>query len=202
MHLPSYIDNICRIGFYAKLDSSGFRQDGSFYYGRQIHKLEIKDSTASDFLFKETLERVEKGIIGFEHGRQINHKAVEIFQSCLEFCRQHNIHVICVMPPFADAVYERMINSDNHTYIKDIEPALLHIAETESIELYVYHHASACGSSDEEFIDGRHGSEKTYLRILLDILSRESVLNSVCHPHMLQQKLETSARHYQLFDSL
>lgn len=192
-------DNIFRVGLYAHLDSSGFRRDGSFYYGRQIYKLEHNDSTASDFQFNETLARVENGIIGFEHGDRLYEKAVDVFESCIQFCQEHQIKLVCFLPPFADDVYERMLTNGNHSYLKYIEPAIAELASTYQFEFYVYNSVSACGSNDRECIDGRHGSETTYARILLDMLERHSVLNEVCSRNELQDKINKSQNRYQIY---
>mgnify|MGYP006288711967 CR=1 FL=1 len=192
-------EKIYKIGLYAHLDSSGFRNDGSFFYGRQIQKLEQGDSTASDHNFAETLRRVEKGIIGFEHGDHINERAFVLLEQLLSFCEHNSINVICFMPPFADVVYERMLSNHNHAYLSLIEPKIRYIQRLHQFEFYAYHHAPACGSSDDEFIDGRHGSEKAYLRILLDMLKNCSELNNATNPMELQKALSGSNSRYTIF---
>ncbi len=192
-------DDIFKVGLYARLDSSGFRQDGSFYYGRQISRLENNDPTASDFQFAETLARVEDGIIGFEHGDQFNENAVKVFEDCLLFCQQHHIYVICFLPPFADVVYKRMKENGNHTYLNQIESQISKLQKEYDFDFFVYNQVSDCGSTDNECIDGRHGSEKTYARLLIDMLQNGSILNDVCCSLNLQHALDDSKSRYRIF---
>ena len=188
------------IGLNALINNAGFRNDGSMQYGSQIEKLVRNDSTAEDYNYKDTFNRIEKGNRRFEYGEKTYDKSILILDEFLFFCKNNNIKVIGILPPFADKVYDRMVASNNYQYIDKIFPAIKPIFEKYNFELYEYNSAKSCNSSDMETVDGFHGGEKTYQKILIDILEHSSALNEVCDLKKLKKDLDISINNYVVYD--
>ena len=157
-----------RIGINANLKNSGFRNDGSLYYGSEIEKLIHKDSTSEDYNYKNTFQRIENGNKRFNYGNIIRQKSVVELAMFLHFCHANKINVIAFLPPFADQVYQKMQKSGHYGYLNDIYPKLKPIFKKYQFELYDYSSVSLCHSDDGETLDGFHGSEVTYQKLLID----------------------------------
>jgi len=188
-----------RIGCNALYKNSGFRNDGSFYYGEQIKKLLIKDSTCSDYKFKSTFSRINKGNERFEYGSIPNPKAFEELDKFLDFCQKNTIKVILVMPPFAKATYNKMLASGNYDYIQYIPKKCDIFAIKKGFEFYDFSSPTTINSNDSEFIDGFHGSEKVYLRLLIKMLESKSILTQKTNIVKLQNDLNNSKSNYQVY---
>ena len=90
-----------------------------------------------------------------------------------------NIFVIAILPPFADAVNKKMKEIGKYHYQEVIYPTLKPIFDSYGFELWEGSHLSTYNSNDKEAIDGFHGGEVSYLRLLIYILEKGSVLNNV-----------------------
>jgi hypothetical protein len=190
---------IYRIGYNAVYKNSGFRNDGSFYYGEQIKKLIANDSTCSDYNFKGTFLRIDKGINRFEHGKTINYKAVEELSKFLNFCKERKIKVVLILPPFPEATCKRMVLSGNYNYINTIPEKCRILAKKNGFEFYDFTNPKSCNAFDREFVDGFHGSEKVYLKMLIKILESESVLNKFVKIERIKRDLTESISDYQVY---
>ena len=188
-----------RIGCKALYKNSGFRNDGSFYYGQQIQKLLIKDSTCSDYNFKNTFSRIDRGIKLFEYGNTPNPKAFEELEKFLDYCQNNSIMVVLIMPPFAKATYNKMLTSGNYKYIQHIPEKCNILAKKYGFEFYNFTAPIAINSDDNEFIDGFHGSEKVYLKMLINIMGTKSILNKESNIDKLKKDLDASISDYQVY---
>jgi hypothetical protein len=92
-----------------------------------------------------------------------------------------------------------MKENGHHTYLNQIEPEISKLQKKYDFEFFVYNQVSDCGSTDDECIDGRHGSEKTYTRLLIDMLQNGSMLKNVCCPLELQHALDDSQSRYRIY---
>lgn len=188
-----------RIGYNAVYKNSGFRNDGSFYYGNQIHKLITNDPTRSDYNFKSTFTKIDQGIDRFEYGKKPNPKAFVALEKFLHFCKKNSINVVLVLPPFADSVFTKMLSGGNYKYFQDFFEKCNSIAEENGFEFYNFTSPTAIKSKDNEFIDGFHGSEKVYLKMLIKMLGTESILNKKTNIDRLQKDLNNSISDYQVY---
>ncbi|MBJ2174570.1 hypothetical protein JBL43_10000 [Aureibaculum sp. A20] len=188
------------VGLNARINSTGFRNDGSMYYGNQINKLLISDTSAEDYLYQDTFTRIENGNRRFEYANVINLKALEVLNELLSYCHQRNIKVVAILPPFADKVYDKMISSNNYNYIQEISPKITPIFKKYNFEVFQFNTVRICNSSDNETIDGFHGGEKTYLKMLIKILEKGSILNNSCDLEKLREDLNNSINNYLVYD--
>ncbi|MDO4228177.1 MAG: hypothetical protein Q4C98_00010 [Capnocytophaga sp.] len=179
------------IGLNARLNSKGFVKDGSFYYGKQIEYLLTGDNRADDYLFQDTFSRIEQGNRRFEKGDNLNEVALQEVDKILTFLKNNNIKVIGFIPPFADAVYKKMNESGQYKYMDTLGMSLKQVFEKHNFELWDMTVLSQYNSNDDEVIDGFHGSEVTYLRMLIHMVENGSELKKCVNIDKLHRNLQT-----------
>lgn len=190
-----------RVGFSAVCREQGFRNDGSYLYGGI--DLDISDPRHRDFGFAGTLKQVAGGKGRFAWGATPSEPALRETDALLDFCRAHGIDVIGFMPPHPHKVWEAMqALGERYAYIEKLVPALRQRFEARGFEFYDFSDFAMLGAPDGEAIDGFHGSERTYLRLLVAMLESGSRLNAVTDLPSLQTVLATSTRHTSLFSEL
>jgi hypothetical protein len=193
-------DSVKRIGLNAIVNNKGFRNDGSMHYGDQITKLINKDSTANDFNYYDTFQRIEGGNMRFEYGSEINDKALQHLDSFLAFCKTNNIHVVGFLPPFANKVNEKMEETEQYGYEKDIYPGSLPIFQKYGYELWNLTYLNTYGSDDTETLDGFHGGEVTYQKMLIYMVENGSILKEYTDITRLIKDLNHKKNDYVVYD--
>ncbi len=189
-----------RIGINAVFNSSGFRNDGSFYYGGQIEKLICKDETANDYNYANTLDRISKGDRLFQHGNKVNKKALLELDRILQFCDSKQIKVAAFLPPFADKVNDKLNKSGNYKYMDSIYLKSINLFRNYNYELYDFSKLETINSNDHETIDGFHGGEVTYLNLLIKILESDSNLNNISNIEQLRLNLENRKNRFEAYE--
>lgn len=190
---------VIRIGLNGIMNHKGFRNDGSFNYGRQIDQLLDGDPGVRDHGFEDTLGRVRQGANRFNYGDAIDEAAVGKVSELLEFCKTRRIHVVAILPPFADCVYAAMQQSQKHEYLQQLLPRLQPLFAQHDFELHAFPDMSSCGSSDAEAVDGFHGGEVCYLRLLLQLTERHSRLAEYIDPDQLRSDLKSAVNRYAVY---
>lgn len=171
-------DEIVRIGMNANVNNKGFRNDGSMYYGTQIKKLLENDKEANDFGFNDTYKRINDGNRRMQHGEKINQNAINEISVFLQLCFKNNIKVVGFLPPFAKQIKNKMKYSNNYLYLEKIMVNCMKEFDKYDFELYDLSDITQFGVIDSNFIDGIHGSEITYLNMLIYMLENGSILNN------------------------
>jgi hypothetical protein len=189
-----------KIGLHANISNTGLRNDGSFFYGDQIKKLINNDKTANDYNYSDTYDRIEKGDRRFQFGQSVNNKAVLELNELLKYCKSQQINVIAFLPPFADKVYQQMINSRKYPYLENIFNSIKPIFDNHNYEIYDFSMVSLCGSNDNETIDGFHGGDVTYQKILISMLDSMSILNKVTNINRLKNDMIYKKNNYLIYD--
>ncbi len=181
-----------QIGLTAAVKKNGFRSDGSYYSG-QIKSHPEEDQ---DYQFKNTLDRIAKATKRFEYAQQINSRAVNELDSFLTFCKVNNIHVVSFLPPYANKILSVMRSKGNdYAYLDKIMPALKPVFEKHRLNVFDFTDLSTIQAGDEEVLDGFHGSEKIYLRMMIQMANKDSILAKSCDVPALQHLLNQSYSH-------
>jgi len=181
-----------KVGLNAWVNNTGMRNDGSYLYGHIINNPEITNAEK----FSETFDRILTGNNKFQYGQTINPLAINFLSDFLDFCLTHEIQVIAFLPPFPNEVYARMMCSGRYTYLGKIDATIKPLFLTRGFEFYNFSKGSQCQSDDSEFIDGFHGGELTYLRIMISILNAGSQLNFVSDKEKLINDLQSASNAY------
>lgn len=190
-----------KIGLNAKMKNTGFRNDGTMYYGDQIMKLMNKDPAANDFNYSNTLDRIKQGNRRFQYCKSVNEKALSKLNELLKYCKDQQINVIAFLPPFADKVYDKMQESGQYVYLKEIYHKIKPLFDKYNYEIYDFSKVSLCNSNDNETIDGFHGGEVTYQKLLISMLDSSSILSQVTSIKKLKNDLLKKKNNYIVYDN-
>lgn len=200
LFLPRKRDNIPCIGLNAIVEGTGFRSDGSALYGKQVRKLLAGDTTAADYNYQETFGYIGQGTMRFNYGDRINEKALPELEKLMQFCKTNGIKLVAFLPPYADKVNEQMQATGRYTYIQAIYPAISPVFAQYGFEVYDFSSLGSVGSNDAETLDGFHGGELTYLKILIKMLESNSVLNNVTSVERLRNDLKHPLNRYAVYE--
>ena len=161
------------IGFNGCIKNDGFMLDGSYYYGEIYRRPEER----RDYQFSNSFERMKKGDSPFVWGQEIEIETIKQLTSLLQYCVKHNIYVIGFLPPFAPSVCKRMKDSGNYSYIDKIPASCKEIFDAYGYECYNYTNNEGLTVIDDNFIDGFHGSDIVYGKILNNMIKHKSRIN-------------------------
>lgn len=167
---------ITKIGLNALVNNKGFRNDGSIYYGSQIEMLLEDDTLANDYNYSDTYDRIKNGNRRFQYGREISEDVLVKLEELLQFCRENQIYVIGFIPPFANKVSEKITETGKYKYVKSIHPNAKKYFKKYGFELWDLQNLAKYNSDDNETLDGFHGGELTYLKMLIYMIKNNSEL--------------------------
>jgi hypothetical protein len=190
---------ILRYGMYATIFDYGYRNDGSFDYGIEIVRHLTNDTIMNDYNFKDTRRKLTEGTEFFQFGDKVNPLALEELDKILRYCKDNNIVLIGFLPPISDKVNHWLSTSGKHSYIPKIYPEALAYFEKYNFELYDFTHLKNIHSSDDEALDGYHGSEVAYLRLLLKMLENNSALNKTTDIDRLKTDLKNRINDFEVY---
>lgn len=180
-----------RIGFTALVRDEGTRNDGSYRY--RSYYFDLDDPRHIDRNFQETFHKIDHGLLPYEYSRELHQPALEEMKALLAECTQRGIMVVGFLPPFAHPVVARMAQVEGrYEYMAKLEPVLRPLFEQHGLELYNFTDAAQLGTPDREAIDGFHGTERTYIRLLIAMLRQGSILNAYASLPELEQVLATT----------
>jgi hypothetical protein len=180
-----------RVGMSAVCQDQGYRADGSYRYSALDNH--VTDPRHRDYQFAHTIVSVQQGVGRFAWGAEVSQKSLQEFERFLDFCQAHHIHVIGFSPPHPHAVCAAMqALGEKYAYTAKLHDALEKRLTARGFEYYNLSDFATVQSPDEEAVDGFHGSERTYLRLLIYLLERGSRLNEVADLPRLRQVLRAA----------
>lgn len=180
------------IGVTALDKNSGFLNDGSYHYGHII--ADPHNPSHEDYQYKDTIHRIKNQIYRFEGGHEVNPDAIHELELLLKEFKSRNIHVVGFLPPYAHKIFDLLKKSGNHQYIFKIYEAIQNLFIKNGFSLFDATDLQSLGASDEETIDGFHGSEKAYLRLLVMMAENDPILKTYTEDlNMLKEKIKTSS---------
>lgn len=150
------------LGFSAIKTSDGFRKDGSYLYSKTLFGIE----STEDKNFKDTLQRVNDGNKRFQFGSQLSHNRLKLLHEIIDLTTKKGSKLILIIPPVSNTVHTHMIYK-NYSYID----LLRNYIKTLGVENYDFHNLSILTTDDCECIDGFHGGDIVYKRIVAYIYS-------------------------------
>lgn len=182
-----------RIGLNARVQLNAFRKDGSYTWASYV--ADPASPRHEDHGFRNTLDRIAKGNRRFEYGEQVSAAALQEVDALLRDCKARGIHVVAFLPPFAHTVLQSMrARSADYGYLAGIMPGLRPIFQRHGFVLEDYSDLAELGATDHETIDGFHGSEKAYLRLVLRLAESDAPLRALLRdPAGLQERLRGAA---------
>lgn len=183
------------IGIVASKNSEGYLPDGSYLF-TNLYTGENK--VFKDRRFKDTLHRIENEGFRFEYASKVNPKALNELEKIREICKKNNIKLILFFPPFSQTVYDELNKrKEDYKYFKELHNYL----DKNKIKYYDFTNPATFGSNDCESIDGFHGGDVAYARILLKIADKDETLNKYINRNYLEESIKKNKNHAVIFDA-
>lgn len=187
--ISSLYNNQSKFGLNALVNNNGYRSDGSYLFGEEIKKR--AEGVPLDL--QETFERIDSGVMSFQYGAEVSTKALLSLDEILSFASNHNIYVIGVLPPYPHAVWEMLDNkSTDYQYLFKLQDSITPLFLKYDYELYDFSDMEKLSADDCEAIDGSHASDKTYLRMTLEMAESNPTLSSYTDVSALKRYLNQS----------
>ena len=141
---------------------SGFRNDGSYFYGKRFI---VPDEELEDYLFTDTYDRIQEGNRGFEYGSKVDLKQIKILEDLLVMAQKNKITLIGFFPPFAPSVNDKMNNSKyDYKYIYESSRLINHTFDRYGFK---FNDLTNIDLFDDTFyLDGFHCNRNVYFYIL------------------------------------
>jgi hypothetical protein len=159
-------------GISARVHRAGFRNDGSYRYGRHIAALLADPDKPFDpeDAFDNTLERITRGERRYEFGQAVYPRSLDDTRRFLAAAKARGIEVIGFLPPYAHTVWTHMMQSgDRFEYMRRLPAELRGVFGEFGFALFDYQDLAEVGAGDREAIDGFHPGEKAATRMLLNM---------------------------------
>jgi len=173
--------NYDNLGFDAIATSDGFRKDGSRCYTKIITG--IKPS--KDIKFKNTFKRIKNGDSRFQYGDILSKNRLKIFQDILTLAEKNKTKIIIIIPPVSNKVFHKM-QTYNYKFIKKLSTYISLL----KVENYNYHKDTIITSNNCEYIDGFHGGDIIYKRILRDIYKNKSTFSDYININQVEKDIK------------
>lgn len=152
-----------RYGIMAQQTDDGFGPDGSWYNTAEI----TGRKSPFDYQFLDTLAQIQNGIKAFfyadkeQNGPAKNH--LDAFAEIWCKLRSSGIQTFIFIPPMAQKTYDHIKKLEKkYPHLFNLRHALME----KGIEVMDFSNPASLASNDCEFIDGFHGGEIAYARIL------------------------------------
>lgn len=156
----------CPLGIASIAYHSGFDADGFYYYGQ---RLMLPQADFDDYVFRDSLRRVRSGARRFEHGETPDIDRVRELAALVETFRREGIKVVPFLPPVAPTVFAEMAKAGGYGYVAKLREALIQ----EGLDVHDFHDPRSLDLVDCEFVDGNHGGDVAYARLLGELARRE-----------------------------
>jgi len=163
-----FYDN-CHLGIPAKKFRDGFGPDGSYYYGGYVFGLRKAD----DQQFKGTLNKIRSGIGRFCYDQDLDPVHVATFERIVAMLQASGVPTVYFFPPLPKVVVEEMAKfpggyayfSKLRKYVKD-----------KGLVVYDFTDMTPFGGTDCEFLEGIHGGDVLYAKMLHELVSKDEAL--------------------------
>lgn len=156
-----------RFGIMAQQTSDGFGPDGSWYYTAEI----TGQKPAFDYKFHDTLQNIRLGIHAFYHakpGQTVPAEAhLDTFAEIWCKLRSRGVQTFAFIPPISGTALASM-RPEDYPHLYKLRDALLE----RGIDVVDFSDPRTLGASDCEFVDGFHGGEVAYARVLRAMADR------------------------------
>lgn len=176
----------CRFGIMAHQLSDGFASDGSYYQTSFV----VGDRLPDQPHFDDELSRIGQGRDRFEWGDAVSRDDLERFSAAVGRLRSAGVDVVVFMPPLARPVYDAvMAGAERYRFLMELPDAFRQIG----LNVYDYTNPASVPTDDCEFLDGFHGGEVTYARIVERLTEQEPKLRQATRARELRSVIETWA---------
>lgn len=187
------------IGLRARATGDGSRNDGSSYWSTAIHNSLAQQQTRLDI---DALAARITDTYGDEYDTEISSAALAELRKFLVLSRSRGVFIIGFLPPIAHEEYQALENHSDATYayaFRNLGPTLAAIYKEYGFDFYDFSDISSFGSADNEMVEAKHGSEKMYLRMFINMAERSTPLTPLTDIHFLKATLANATSTYYAF---
>lgn len=160
-----------KIGSGAKVFDHGYDLDGGYRYGWVYEHPQDNEARVSN-----AVESIESATGRYYTGDTVSEDALEKLAEIADFCAEHGITLVTVTPPLSQSAIDAIDARDDMDYFYQIAGAVSAVAEEKGFEFYDFTYPETLQGSDDNFIDGFHGSDVLYLRMLIQMVQQGSCL--------------------------
>lgn len=157
-----------KVGLFARVEDSGFLNDGSFLYMKHI--LERENGPVEDALEKRRAALkniVESGQI-YVHGSEVSEKTLLEIEAFLQEAKRRGIHVVAYLPPLAPSIYEAVAaRPRDFAYLSKIEAAAGPLFRKYGYSFFNFMDSRKLGATDAYYVDDVHDTGEITLRLLM-----------------------------------
>ncbi len=171
------------MGIHGLIRREGFSQYGSYHYEQIV----TGRRRSPDYKFNFSLTKLAAGEHRFKTGTALNMLRFEQFMQALRRLEQLGVAFTVILPPYAPSVASRM-SSERFRHIPQLVAAL----RKEGVAVFDFTRPSELGDDDCEYIDGFHGGDVVYARMLAIVARARPQLRAYVDLRLLD---EISDRH-------
>ena len=195
----SHSGSTTRIGLRAVADRNGFLNDGSNYFGDVIGNTNNQQKArASIGALAASISETN----GDEYGSGISPEALMEVRRFLDTAKKQGSIVIGFIPPLSHAEYERLRAFPDASYayaFNNLGPVLKNLYKEYGYDFYDFTDIATFGGSDSEMVEAKHGSEKIYLRMFIQMAEKNKSLGVLVDTSFLKKKLSQATSTYEVF---
>ena len=182
-----------RFGIMAQRGDDGFASDGSWHYTSEL----TGRQRPFDYQFGDTLKQVRYGIKAFAPAPVLSEAHLDAFAEIYCRLKSRGIQTYVFLAPLSAAVLDAMRERRKaYPHLFDLHAALME----RGIDVMDFTDPRRFGSSDCEFVDGFHGGEVTYTRILRDLADRYHALTEYVDVERVNRTLKEWKGHASVYD--
>lgn len=186
-----------KIGMRAMMKDDGFRNDGSYQFG----SLALPKKEQADYQFSYTFSIMRRGSDRFEHGSTVSLAGLQDVADVLDYCCRKGLHVVGFLPPYAPGVVMKMNEmGSRYQYVWLINSQVAPLFRHYGHSFFDFTSMPGIPCTDNEFIDGYHGSDVIYAKLLSVMAEADMVLARYVNRGGIERMLASRVNDVMLLD--
>jgi len=184
------------IGLNALIHNSGFRQDGSYQYGKTLLDHDRDKNLTAEFA--ATLESIKNDRSSFIFSKEIPDSTMKTVDDILRLCQERGIYVIGYLPPMPRQFYNKISNIDDDykANMLSLPKKVGLIFSERNFDFYNFSDIKTINATDEEFVDAQHGTDKIYIRIAIYMSLKNKQLHKYINSDNLIKLLQDTKKDF------
>jgi hypothetical protein len=179
------LQNSDNLGIHAILTNEGFGNDGSYHY---TNILSGSAAFFEDQSFADTLDRIRKGNRRFQKAASPDQNLLNRTCSALNKLNSLLDHVVIIEPPFASSVWNAMAIG-GYEYLEESRAKIIGCVGENTFHSFMTG-KNIPNNTDCEFVDGFHGGDVTYARIISVLADRDAIVKRYVDRNYLNQFID------------
>ena len=162
--------NNCRFGMLAQKKLQGFIHDGSYFHGTRYFDKAKRN-------FTNDLNNLKISSSHYKHNEDINSNTLKRFDEMVNYWKSKGSKLIIISPPLAPVIFNE-IQKNYKTKLNLLNVLINHLVQ-KNYSYYNLQNPEKLKLSNCEFLDGRHLTEISALKILNFLYENEDLENHV-----------------------